>query len=95
MQEISPTAERAVCNSYIRPAMLYGSVAWCLKERDENFSRTERSTVRAMCGVQLKDRKGSTDLMFMLGFSETIDQFAMQTVFVGMAMCLVERLVMF
>ena len=65
--------------------MLYGSVAWCLKERYENFSRTERSTVRAMCGVQLKDRKGSTDLMFMLGFSETIDQFAMQTVFVGMA----------
>ena len=28
-----------------------------------------------MCGVQLKDR--STDLMFMLGLSETIDQLAM------------------
>ena len=27
----------------------------------------ERSMVRAMCGVQLKDRKRSTDLMFMLG----------------------------
>ena len=32
--------------------------------------------VRAMCGVQLKYRKGSTDFMFMLGFSETIDQSA-------------------
>ena len=30
-----------------------------------------------MCGVQLKDRKRSTDLMFMLGFNETIEQLAM------------------
>ena len=29
--------------------------------------------VRAICGVQLE----STDLMFMLGLNETIDQFAM------------------
>ena len=33
--------------------------------------------MRAMCGVQLKDRKRSTDLMFMLGLNETIDQLAM------------------
>ena len=32
--------------------------------------------VRAMCRVQLKDRKRSTDLMLMLGFNETIDQLA-------------------
>ena len=30
-----------------------------------------------MCGVQLKDRKRSTDLMFILGLSETIDRIAM------------------
>ena len=30
-----------------------------------------------MCGVQLKDRKTSTDLMFMLGLSEMTDQLAM------------------
>ena len=41
------------------------------------FLRTERSMVRAMCGVQLKDRKRSTDLMFMLGMCEAIDQLAM------------------
>ena len=29
-----------------------------------------------MCGVQLKDRKRSTNLMFMLGLKETIDQLA-------------------
>ena len=33
--------------------------------------------MRAMCGVQLKDRKRSTDLMFMLGLNDTMDQFAM------------------
>ena len=33
--------------------------------------------VRAMCGVQLKDRKRSTDFMFMLGLRETMDQLAM------------------
>ena len=30
--------------------------------------------VRAMCGVQLKDRKISTDLMFILALNETMDQ---------------------
>ena len=33
--------------------------------------------MRAICGVQLKDRKISTDLMFMLCLHETIDQLAM------------------
>ena len=33
--------------------------------------------VRAICGVQLKDRKTSTDLMFMLGLSEMTDKLAM------------------
>ena len=33
--------------------------------------------MRAMCGVQLKGRKRSTDLMFMLGLNETIDQLSM------------------
>ena len=33
--------------------------------------------VRAMCGVPLKIRKRSTDLMMMLGLNETIDQLAM------------------
>ena len=34
-------------------------------------------TARAMCGVQLKDRKRYTYLMFMLGLNKTIDQLAM------------------
>ena len=30
-----------------------------------------------MCGIQFKDRKRSTDLMFMMSLSETMDQLAM------------------
>ena len=67
----------AVCKSYVRQAILYGSEAWCLKESEMGIFRwTERSMVRAMCVVQLIDRKISTNLMLMLGLSETIDQLA-------------------
>ena len=37
----------------------------------------ERFLVRAMCGVQPKNRKRSTDFTFMVGLNETIDQLAM------------------
>ena len=40
------------------------------------FQKEERSMVRAMCGVQLKGRKRSTDLMLMLGLNEAIGQLA-------------------
>ena len=70
--------EGAIYCSYVRPAILYGSEAWCLKESEMGIlQRTERSMVRAMCGVQLIDRKRSTDVMFMLGLNETMDQLAM------------------
>ena len=68
----------AAYKSYGRPAILYVSVAWCLKESEIGvLRRTELSMVRAMCGVQLKGRKRYTDLMLMLGLSETIDQLAL------------------
>ena len=50
--------KRSVYKSYISPAILYGSEAWCLKEREMGIlRRTERSMVRVMCGVQFKNRK--------------------------------------
>ena len=42
----------------------------------EILQKTETSMVRAMCGVQLKDKK-SKDLMSMLGLNETTDQLDM------------------
>ena len=75
---ITLKSKGAVNKSYVRPAILHESEAWGLKESEMGiFQRTERSMVRAMCGAQLKDRKRSTDLMLMLGVSETIDQLAM------------------
>ena len=42
----------AVYKSYERPAILYGSEAWCLKESEMGIlHRTKISMVRAMCGV--------------------------------------------
>ena len=38
---------------------------------------TEKSMVRAMCVVQLKYRKRSTDLMFMLGLCVAIEHLVM------------------
>ena len=47
----------AVYKSYVRPAILHGSEAWCVKESEMAIlRRTEGSMVRAKCGVQLKDR---------------------------------------
>ena len=42
--------------------------------------------LRSICGVHLKDRKRSRDLMLMMGLNESIDQLAMAE-FVGMVMC--------
>ena len=69
--------KRAVYRSYVRPALLHGSEAWCLKESEMVILRwTDRSMVRAMCGVQLKGRIRCTDLIFMLCLHETIDHLA-------------------
>ena len=44
--------------SYVWQAILHGSEAWCLKESEmEMLQRTQISMMRAMCEVQLKDRK--------------------------------------
>ena len=48
----------AVHKSYVRPAMLYVSEAWCLKESEMGIlRRLKRSMERAMWRVQLKVRK--------------------------------------
>ena len=79
--------KQAVNKSHVRPAILCGSDAWCLKESEMGiFGRTVRSTVRAICGVQFENRRRSKDLMLMLGLNECVDQLVM-AVFIGMVMC--------
>ena len=66
----------AVHKRYVRPAILYGSEAWGLRESEMGIlRRTERSMVRSMCGVQPNDRKGLNDLI--LALNDTMHQLAM------------------
>lgn len=56
---------------------MYGSETWCLRGSEMAIlRRAERAMVRAMCGVKLKDRKKTEDLMEMLGLEQPADQLA-------------------
>ena len=66
-----------IYKSYVRSAMLYGSETWCLRENEVAIlRRTERSMVRAMCGVKLVDKRNAMELMDMLGLKEAADKLA-------------------
>ena len=66
----------AVYKSYVMAAILYGSETWCLEHSEMGIlRRTEKSMVRAMCEVQLKDRIRPKDLM--LGLNGSMDQLTM------------------
>ena len=58
----------------------------CKKVRWEFLPRAERSMVRAVCGVQPEDGKIVNHLMLVLGLTQTVDQLAVQAVFVGMVL---------
>ena len=62
--------KRTAYKRYVRPATIYGSEEWSMKESD---------VVRVICGVQLKNRKISKDLM--LGLNESMGQLAMANSF--------------
>jgi hypothetical protein len=52
-----------VCN-----VLVYGSETWALKVGDvQRMVSTERMTVRWMCGVSLKDRRSSKELLDCMG----------------------------
>ena len=66
-----------VYKSCVRSAMLYGSEAWCLREKEMAIlRRTDRAMIRAMCGVRLLDRRNSEEMMDMLGIKESLDRMA-------------------
>ena len=55
-----------VYKSYERSEILHRSEAWCLEENKMVIlQRTERSMMRAMCGVQLINTKRAKDTMLM------------------------------
>ena len=55
-----------VYKSCVRSAMVYGSETWALRNEDESvLQRAERAMVRIICGVKLRERKISTELLAM------------------------------
>ena len=66
-----------VYQTCVRPAMLYGSKTWCLRESEMGILRcTERAMVRAMCGMKLADKRSTTELMDMLELRVAVDKLA-------------------
>ena len=54
--------------------MVYGSETWAMKVEDmERLQRTERMMVRWMCGVTLKDRNSSKELLSRLKIESVLD----------------------
>ena len=57
-----------VYRNCVRPAMLYGSETWSLRENEMAvLRRTERATVSAIYGTELMEKKRTEELMEMLG----------------------------
>ena len=47
---------------------------WCLRENEMAIlKRTEKTMIRAMCGVKSIEKRSSLDLMDLLGLEETLD----------------------
>ena len=72
----------ALYNLYVRKVLVYGSETWPMKVGDvQRMVRTERSMVRRMCGVSLKDKRRSADLLKLLcivGVEEVMDSSALR-----------------
>lgn len=62
-----------VYKACVRAAMIYGGETWVMRKEEEGvLQRAERAMVRMMCGVKVKDRKSSMELMSMVGLNEDI-----------------------
>ena len=58
----------------VRSALLYGSETWCLRENEMAISRrNEKAMIRAMCGVEIIEKRRSQELMSLLGLKNTLN----------------------
>ena len=63
-----------IYQSCVRPAMLYGSEMWCLRKNEMAIlRRTERSLMRAMCGIKLIEKRRSQELRNLLNLKDTLN----------------------
>lgn len=58
----------------VRSVLTYGSETWAMKAEDmRRLERTERMMVRWMCGVSLKDKRHSEELLKWLGIESVLE----------------------
>ena len=63
-----------IYSTCVQRVMVYGSETWAMKvEEMERLERTERMMVRWMCGVTLKDRNSSEELLSRLKIESVSD----------------------
>ena len=66
-----------IYQSFVRSAMLYGSETWCLREYEMTIlRRTEKAMMRAMCGVNMIEKRRSQELVSLQGLTDTFDGLA-------------------
>ena len=56
----------------VRTSMIYGSETWTMRKEEAVLLRAERAMVRMMCGITLRYRKRTGELMWMLGLCDDI-----------------------
>jgi len=70
----SLTLKGKLYNVCVRSVLIYGSETWEMRVEDMNrLVRAERSMVRAMCRVSLKDGKSSEELLCRLGIVSVVE----------------------
>ena len=63
-----------IFNSCVRSAMIHGREKWCLGQNEIGIlHRTERELVRNRCGVKLRDKNSTRDIVQMSDLSKTMD----------------------
>ena len=66
-----------IYQSCVRSAMLYGSETWCLRKNEmAMLRRTEKAMMRAMCGIEIIEKRRSQELLSLLGLKDTFDGLA-------------------
>ena len=56
-----------IYQSSVRSAMLYGSETWCLRENEMAIlRRAEKAMMKAMCKVNVIEKRRSQELMSLL-----------------------------
>ena len=54
---------------------MYGSESWRLKEKEMTILRkTEKAIIRAMHGIELREKTSSQEVMDLLSSEETLDR---------------------